>query len=68
MANRKNSLKYNGSGYYDPTAYAVLNDMMKQPREVHRLISKMKDLAEANGYEVVGRIVLKDKKTGKVFK
>jgi len=71
MASRKNPL-YNSEGYYDPTFYYATKDIIKEEskeaKKVHRLINELKDLAEDEGFTIENRIVLKDKKTGKVFK
>ena len=62
----------NSEGYYDPTAYAGMKDVVKQEAEqdaaVHRLIHHIRYIAGLAGFEVAGRITFKHKETGKVFK
>lgn len=62
----------NSEGYADPTAYNGLRNIVReeeqQQKEVSQLIYLMKDLARICGYEVMGRIVVKDTKTGKVWR
>ena len=63
-------------GYPDPTAGSAWRNIRKEEnrREAERiavisnLIPIMKQTAELAGFEVVGRIVLKDKRTGKEYR
>lgn len=68
----KRGLFYNGSGYPDPTAYAALNPIVKEDNEIeknaHNLIKIMKQIAEWAGFDVIGRIQLKHRKSGREFK
>lgn len=66
----------NTEGYKDPTATEAISNIAKEERkrEVERLavmsgiITAIKKMAELVGFEIVGRIVLKDKITGKEYK
>lgn len=66
----------NGEGYPDSTAGSAWRNIRKEEnrREMERaavisnLIPIMKQTAELEGFEVVGRIVLKDKHTGKEYR
>lgn len=58
----------NAEGYADPTASAAIGQVSKEEKEVGQLIHLMKDLARICGYEVVGRIAIKDTKTERVWK
>ena len=62
----------NGSGYYDPTAYKALQPMMigesDMDKKAHNLINVLKFIVEWAGFEFIGRIQLKHKRTGKEFK
>ena len=66
----------NGEGYVDPTPGAAFGNIRTEEhkREADRLsvisnlIPIMKNTAELAGFEVVGRIVLKDKHTGKEYR
>lgn len=64
--------KLNGSGYYDPTAYVALQKVSKEEKELSKKVSELlkvlKVIIEWAGFELIGRIWLKDKKTGKEFK
>lgn len=59
---------YNGSGVKDYTAAAAIRKADCQPVEVNRLIEIIKNIADLAGYEVEGRIALKNKKTKKVYR
>jgi len=70
MAN-KNPM-FNASGCKDPTAYEAVKQVSGEENElnhmVHKLISLVKDLVDFSGFEVVGRIHIKHKRTGKEFR
>ena len=66
----------NQEGYSDPTPGAALSNILREERQrdaeslatISRLIPVIKQTAELAGFEVVGRITLRDKGTGKEFK
>lgn len=64
--------KCNSEGYYDPTAYYGLRPIIKEEsaleREVNALIKVLKYIISKSGFELVSRIELRDKKTGRIFK
>ena len=63
-------------GYHDPTAGTAWNNMRREERRqeaerlsmISSLIPVMKQTAELAGFEVIGRITLKDKATGKEYR
>lgn len=63
---------YNSEGYPDPTAYYGMKEIVKEENEldkkVHNLINVLKFIVEWAGFEFIGRIQIKDKKTGKEFR
>ena len=73
------SNKYkNSEGYTDMTAQLVLNSMVldkeeedilahADSRRMRYLIKGVKALAESFGFEVEGRIMLRNKRTGKIY-
>jgi hypothetical protein len=71
MTDRRNP-KYNASGYVDPTAYEALKPLMKEESEldwkVRKLIQTLKLIIDWAGFELIGRIEIRDKKTGREFK
>lgn len=69
-------MEKNSEGYPDPTAGAAWNNIRRGERQqeaerltvISSLIPVMKQTAELAGFEVVGRITLKDKSTGKEYR
>lgn len=63
---------YNGSGYPDPTAYNAMKPVIKEEKELEKkvknLVTVLKLVADWAGFEFVGRIHLKHKKSRKEFK
>ena len=69
----KNSDYYNASGCADPTAHDALGNVRKRERKeleknVNALIKEIKATIAAGGFTLQGRIVLKDIKSGAIFK
>ena len=62
----------NAEGYSDPTAFYGMRNITKEEHEVektvHDLVHIIRDLCDIVGFEVVGRIHLKHKKTGREYK
>lgn len=62
----------NSEGYYDPTAYGGLKPLIEKDealeRKVNFLIRALKFIISESGFELLARIELKDKETGRVFR
>ena len=62
----------NHEGYSDPTAGSAISTASKDEQEVeklnHKIIQSFRLLVDLAGFEIVGRITLKHKKSGKLFK
>lgn len=66
----------NGEGYSDPTPGAAWSNIRREERQqeaerlsaISSLIPVMKQTAELVGFEVIGRIALRDKETGKEYR
>lgn len=67
-----NNPKFNSEGYYDPTAYEALKPIIKddsiQQKRVNDLVFVLKYIIDKAGFEILNRVALKDKKTGKEYK
>ena len=65
-------MRRNCEGYSDPTAYAALakicQEENEQRRRVAELIRVLKYVVDKSGFELVARIELREKKTGKEFR
>lgn len=70
--NKKSHLYKNSEGYNDPTVGETMSNIAAEERRVLErigaLIPILKQTAELIGFEVVGRIILLDKETGKKHK
>ena len=62
----------NQEGYPDPTPGEAFDNILREERRkeavIGSLIPIMKRTAELVGFEVAGRIVLRDKETGKEYR
>lgn len=61
----------NAEGYTDPTAYKAIKDITdesKRKKRLDALIFILKANISAAGFELIGRIELRDKKTGREYK
>lgn len=73
MSKHKDELKYNGEGYYDPTAYEALSKIeveriRKEKERFERVLGCIYRICELTGYRIENRIVLKDLKSGRTFR
>lgn len=67
----------NPEGYPDPTAYNAMNNVEKEPElkvsteddeRFHKLLNTIFTLCELAGFHIEGRIVIRDCKTGKIWR
>lgn len=58
----------NSEGYSDPTAYQALKNIEVEEERFHKLLYAIFDICELAGFEIEGRIVLVDKRSGKVWR
>jgi hypothetical protein len=64
-----NELKYNGSHYIDPTAYDAIKKIEADEMDrFNKLLAIIKGTCEIAGFKIENRIVLRDEKTGRVWK
>lgn len=63
-------LSRNGSGYADPTAYKAIRNVTKESRErlAGKVVKTLQNVAHLAGFEIVGRITLRDVQSGKDYK
>ncbi len=63
---------YNSEGYPDPTAYYGTKEIIKEETEAEKrageLIRVLKFIIRSCGFELIERIAIKDKKTGREFR
>lgn len=62
----------NSEGYPDPTAYHGTKDIIREENELDKraydLIKVLKFIIRSTGFELIERIKIKDKKTGREFR
>lgn len=62
----------NGEGYADSTAYEglkpVIREETEQQQRVSALVRVLKYVIDAAGFDLLNRIELKDRKTGRVYR
>lgn len=61
-------LTRNGSGYKDPTAYKAIKNITTEEKTVKKVIKTIQAVAHLAGYEIEGRITLRDKTTGREWR
>lgn len=68
----KNNPYFNSEGYSDPTAYEALKPILQADAalegKLNFLVKVIKFVAGEAGFEIINRIELRDKKTGRLFK
>lgn len=67
----RNDLKYNAEGYIDLTAYAALKSIIndeKAEKKAAYLVSVLKFIIKESGFDLMNRIELRHKQTGRVFR
>lgn len=67
----RNDIRFNDEGYYDPTAFEVMKSIDEYENECRRFYKLLKSifrLCSIAGFEIEGRIVLIDKKTGRIWR
>ena len=65
------NLSKNGSNYYDPTAARAIRhaDKLIKDEDVRlkKLLGTIFNMCELSGFHIENRLVVKDKKTGKIY-
>lgn len=64
----KNDISVNKSGCSDPTACQAIKNVDKEAQRVHRLVEALRAVCAVAGFEIEGRIALRDKRTDKVWR
>lgn len=61
-------LRKNAEGYSDPTAYQAMKNIDQEDERFHKLLHTLFYICEIAGFQIEDRIVLVDKKTGRVWR
>lgn len=65
---KNTDLRKNASGYFDPTAYEAIKNADKDAKKLRVLLQAIKSICDLADFEIVERVVLRDKKTGKFYR
>lgn len=68
MQGDKNNPFHNSEGYPNPTAFGVIQEENELEKKTGFLIKVLKFIINESGYELLNRIEIKDKKSGRVFR
>lgn len=63
MSDRKNS-----EGYSDPTAHQAMMNLEIEELRFRKLLRSIKDVCDLADFEIEGRVVLIDKRSGRVWR
>lgn len=70
--NKDRELRRNGEGYPDSTAYKAIKhdeqEMLESKNRHYKLMGLLLRACEVTDFQVEERIVLRDKRTGKVYR
>lgn len=58
----------NQSGYYDPVVKEVIDNESKRNKEIHDTINEIKNILKNKDLILIERIVIKDKRTKKIYR
>ena len=61
-------LRKNAEKYSDPTVYEAIKNIDKENERFHKLLRTIFYICDIAGFEIEGRIVLVDKKTGRIWR
>ena len=69
----ENDIRKNGEGYSDPTAYKAIKRTMERDKDCdmdrfHKLLYAIRDICELADFGIEERLVLRDKRTGKIWR
>ena len=58
----------NNSGCHDPTAYHAMKPIQDEEQRVSELIKVLKYIIRAAGFDLLNRIEVKDRKSGRTYR
>lgn len=65
----KKDERYNDEGYIDIIPYSAIKGTEKRNEaKFNKLLKSIQTITHLAGFEIVGRVVLKDKETGDIYK
>ena len=67
VSNEKD-LKRNGSGCIDMTAYGAIKHIEKEEERFNKVLHILKSICDIADFSIENRIILKDNKTGRIWR
>lgn len=64
----KDDIRRNAERYSDPTAYEAMRNIERDEERFRKLLDMIFTLCELSDFHIEERIVIKDKRTGKVWR
>lgn len=61
-------LRKNAEGYSDPTAYEAIKHVSAEGERFYKLLGCIYRICELSDFSIEGRITLKDKRSGKIWR
>ena len=69
VCRHRDDIKKNGSKIYDPTAWKAISQVDKEAQEKYdAVMDKIEAICDKAGYEIIDQIVLREKKSGRVWR
>lgn len=68
LIGNKNNKKRNEQGYLDPTAYEAVKNVDEEDARFHKLLYSIRNICDLAGYDLGERIVLIDRRNGRVWR
>ena len=68
MSKENMELRKNSEGYSDPTAYQAIKNLNDEKDRFDKFIHTLFSFCELSGYHIEERIVVKDLKTGRIWR
>lgn len=62
------NLKKNGEGYSDPTSYKAIKAAEEETVKFQKLLDTIFNICELSGFHIEGRITIKSKNTGRIWR
>ena len=68
MVTNDKAPRYNAEGYIDPTAHQAMQKMDVEDAQVSRLIHILKEIIDQAGFDLLARIEIRDRRTGREYR
>ena len=62
------NLRKNAEGYSDPTAYKAIKAVEDESVKFQKLLDTIFTICELSGFQIEGRITIKSKNTGRIWR